>query len=157
MKSSPRIIQEIKDDSESVASRLWSKVDKTDTCWNWVGAIGENGYGHFWLNGRYVSPHRVSYVLTHGSIPDSLTVDHLCRNRRCVNPDHLEAVTIGVNVRRSPLAPPATNSRKTHCPKGHPLVAGNLMVYALEKQGRRSCLTCARIRYKKYDSERRKK
>src|SRR5437870_1891634 len=123
----PSIILEVQRD-QSAAHRLWSKVERTPGCWNWKGAVGQNGYGHFWLNGRYISPHRVAYILEKGQISDNSTIDHLCRNRLCVNPSHLEAVLIRENVLRGE-GPSALNSRKTHCPRGHPLEEWNLVRY----------------------------
>src|SRR5207245_6492477 len=71
-------------------------VDDADKCWPWRGTIQSKGYGH--LNGRLV--HRIVYELVHGPIPAGLTIDHLCRNRRCANPSHLEAVTMKENYDR---------------------------------------------------------
>ena len=77
--------------------RFWSKVDKTSTCWNWVGAKGEQGYGMFWFDGRVRGAHRVSFILHNGSIADGLEVDHQCHNPSCVRPSHLRAVTVKQN------------------------------------------------------------
>lgn len=71
-----------------IAPRLWAKVEKTEGCWNWVGATA-HGYGRIGVNGRTDGAHRVSWVLAYGSIPDGLYVLHRCDNRRCVRPDHL--------------------------------------------------------------------
>lgn len=102
-------------------------------CIEWTGTIDRDGYGQFLPAGgrqaRKTSAHRWSYQHFIGPIRDGLQVDHLCRNRACVNPSHLEAVTPRENVMRSPLAPGAINSRKTHCPKGHPYFGDNLYVF----------------------------
>lgn len=93
---------------------FWFHVEKGEGCWSWRGSVQSEGYGKFRLNGRQVYAHRLSYELHKGPIPDGLTIDHLCRVRRCVNPDHLEAVTHLENVRRGAVA-----NRPT-CPNGHP-------------------------------------
>ena len=107
---------------QPVIPRFWSKVDKSSgraACWPWLASIQQgSGYGRFWLNGRSIPAHRMAYELVVRSIPNGLTIDHLCRRRDCVNPAHLEPVTIGVNTLRSPTAASAVNARKTHCNSG---------------------------------------
>lgn len=85
---------------ENLEGRFWRKVNKTSACWEWTGSLFPNGYGCFRLNGQSVLAHRVSYEFAHEAIPIGLVIDHKCRNKKCVNPDHLEAVTNGENVRR---------------------------------------------------------
>ena len=72
--------------------RFLAMVDKTDSCWNWLGTTTAHGYGQIGANGKVYPAYRVAYELFIGPIPETLAVDHLCRNRACVNPDHLEAV-----------------------------------------------------------------
>jgi len=98
--------------------RFFAKVDKTDTCWNWTAYLNEDGYSKFRLNGKHRFGHRVAYEWFVVPIPDGLTIDHLCRNRKCVNPSHLEVVTHKENVLRG-TAPSAQHAVKTHCPRGH--------------------------------------
>lgn len=102
------------------ADRFWAKVDKTSSCWRWIGAVKSNGYGNFW-DGRYWNAHRWAYEALVGPIPAGLTIDHLCRNRQCVNPDHLEPVTMAVNLERgtSRAAVSAYHAARTHCKRGH--------------------------------------
>jgi HNH endonuclease len=121
--------------------RFWAKVNKTDGCWEWTAHIMPNGYGHLQMrrpDGRWGHQyaHRLAYELLVGPIPEGLTIDHLCRNRRCVRPDHLEAVTLAENVRRG-IDPP----RATHCRRGHPFTPDNTRT---DKRGRRTCITCKR-------------
>lgn len=106
--------------ARSYAVRFWSKVNKNDRsgCWLWLASRDANGYGRFGLGARPRMAHRVAYELTHGPIAAGLTLDHLCRNRACVFPDHLEPVTQGENTLRGD-GPPAINARKTQCPNGH--------------------------------------
>lgn len=126
----------------AVAERFWQKVVKgssVDDCWTWTAAIAGT-YGRFWLDGRFVSAHRWSYEQSRGPIPPGLVLDHLCRNRVCVNPEHLEPVTQRENTLRGSTRP-AANAIKDACPKDHPYAGGNLRV----TNGRRVCRACHRV------------
>lgn len=85
-----------------VWERFWKKVDRRgpDECWPWIGALNDSGYGAIWDGTRLVYAHRLSWMLHGGTIPDKFQVDHLCRNRACVNPAHLDIVTHIDNVYR---------------------------------------------------------
>lgn len=110
-------------------------------CWRWIGAMGNHGYGVY--GKPAILAHRWSYLLHVGVIPPWLTIDHLCRNRWCVHPNHLEPVTRAENVLRGESLP-ARNARKTHCPKGHPYDETN--TYVNPNSGWRMCRTCIRER-----------
>lgn len=132
--------------------RFWSKVQKTDTCWLWSGCILTTGYGQFSVaDGKRVSAHRFSYELLVGPIPDGLDLDHVrargCTNRHCVNPDHLEPVTRGENIRRGQtgLVRGSQQRAKTHCPRGHEYTPENTYI---PPGGGRECVDCRKSRRK---------
>lgn len=119
-----------------------------DGCWHWTGPLFSNGYGAFWSGKRNVRAHRAMYELLIGEIPAGLALDHFCRVRHCVNPAHLEPVTLAENNRRA-----ARNPHATHCPKGHELSPENT---CLERNGRyRRCRTCVREYARAYRAKRR--
>lgn len=126
--------RDVRPEGERFAAR-WSLDGE---CWRWTGARHPAGYGTF---GDHLA-HRRSYELHVGPIPAGLTLDHLCRNRWCVNPAHLEAVPLVENVMRGE-SPPARNARKTHCPQGHPYDEANTY---WTSNGWRICRACNRER-----------
>jgi len=114
----------------------WSErrtIDPISGCWVWTGPVNNNGYGK--AAGTYV--HRLSYAVAHGAIPPDVEIDHLCRNRKCFNPDHLEAVTHQENMMRSPR----TRTR-THCAHGHEYSVHGFWTGG---DGRRRCKECRRL------------
>lgn len=88
--------------TEAVPAAAAKKIDvANDTgCWLWRGEINRNGYGRVWMNGKRFMAHRAVYEALHGPIADGMVLDHLCRNRACCNPDHLEPVTVRENTHR---------------------------------------------------------
>lgn len=126
-----------------VSVRFWSKVDASGDCWLWVAGRTPNGYGKFKIAGQSLGAHRVAWRLLVGPIPDGLAIDHLCKVKRCVNPDHLEPVTPRSNVMRS-SSWAARQAGQTHCKRGHPLSGPNLARWG--KRGHRFCRICHRER-----------
>lgn len=135
--------------------RMMKYVDKTDGCWIWTGRPANTGYGQFGFiagNKRKVrNPHRIIYELYIGEIKGE-TLDHLCRNRLCVNPKHLEPVTIGENVLRGNTIA-SYNKAKTRCKHGHEFTPENTYYFGKNKK-QRQCITC---RNQRKQTHRRKK
>lgn len=144
-------------DDHSVQERIRANVTVNDAgCWIWNRSLGTAGYGQMYYQApgeraRMQSAHRTSYRVFIGPIPEGLELDHLCRVRRCVNPEHLDPVPHQTNVLRSPIAIGAINGAKTHCRAGHPFSAENTRFSMKGKQPMRVCRACSReagARYK---------
>ena len=132
--------------SKPVLERFWSKVQKTDSCWNWIGSQQGNGYGFLHYGTREkrnpIRPHRYSYEIHNGIIPDGLWVLHKCDNRLCVNPDHLFLGDRTDNMRDCATKGRVCTigqSRKTHCVHGHEFTEENTR---RNKHNHRRCKTC---------------
>ena len=133
---------------------LYSTVDERNGCWLWSRATaGQQGYGRIQLPGSVQKlAHVASYEVFVGPVPIGLELDHLCRQRSCIRPDHLEAVTHAENVRRGlagDLRPP-----KTHCNYGHEMAGENLMMRKRREKMGRSCRTCHRAQVAGYRTKR---
>lgn len=118
-------------------ARFWAKVETTGVCWLWTGYTNRGGYGVIYA-GAMVPAHRFAYELLVGPIPDGLVIDHLCRTKACVNPDHLEPVTQGENVRRG-LGAGSQYQPKSDCVNGHPFTDDNTVI---AHNGQQRCLKC---------------
>lgn len=127
------------------AKGFWYYVNKTPTCWLWMGALNQ-GYGVYTSGGKARKAHRVSYQEIVGPIPECLTLDHLCRVRNCVNPDHLEPVSVRINTMRG-FGPSALNEVKTSCRNGHDFDESNTYIRPDGNRGCRQCRTAAGLRY----------
>lgn len=125
-----------------------------NSCWLWLGAKTDRGYGTLRRNGKNHRAHRFSYALYVGPIPEGMEIDHLCRVRHCVNPDHLEAVDHRTNMLRSENFT-GQNARKDACPSGHPYDEAN--TYVVPSTGRRMCRQCLYDRNARYEAEGRTK
>lgn len=132
---------------------LWSHVDVGHPlgCWEWTGPTTGNGYGRIYVLGfRERMAHRAAYALLIGPIPPGMELDHLCRNRRCVNPDHVEPVTPRENCMRG-YSFGRKNADRSHCTHGHLLDEQNTYV---RPNGHRDCRACIRERVRRYQARR---
>ena len=126
---------------KSDKQRFFEKIKHNGLCWEWKGCKLESGYGMFSLNGKLGYAHRASYILFRGLIQTKFVVHHLCKNRSCVNPIHLESITQKDNLLKGDSFQGA-NGRKTHCIHGHKLTPDNCYT----SSGYRDCKTCRKIR-----------
>lgn len=140
-------------DSASL-DRFTAKITvESPGCWIWTASTNPQGYGVFRLGGKAVGAHRAAWALLVGSIPPGLEVDHLCRVRNCVNPDHMELVTQKVNMARGSVyvLMAARFAAITECKHGHPFTPENTGTHT---GGRRYCKTCKKQRLREYEKRR---
>jgi hypothetical protein len=145
--------------SPAAQKRLLASIARSDGCWEWTGCLNSDGYGHMQVAGRVRSTHRLAYELIVGPIPQGLVLDHLCRNRACARPDHLEPVTNEENIRRGIWARAAgigegggtttagrirkaPDFKKSTCSRGHPI---SPKTNYWTPRGVRRCLTCMTV------------
>lgn len=140
-----------------VLTQFWNRVDicQEADCWPWTGNISDQGYGIFnYPVKQRVKAHRLSYELVRGTIPSGVVPDHLCRNRWCVNPYHLELVPIKENVLRG-VGITAKNKVKTHCKNGHEFTPENTLVFRQAQYNGtgRECRTCNLAKQKRWKAK----
>lgn len=136
----------------SSAERFWARVDKSGDCWIWTGTAAGAGYGHFYVGGGRKNrirtyAHRWSYEQTKGPIPAGLEIDHRCRVRRCVNPDHLEPATHAENQRRTAGNKHGPYDVGASCRQGHERTTENT---GINGAGYRFCRPCRRATSARY-------
>lgn len=140
--SDPMIVKKSKGKAKPLIDRFLEKVELTATCWLWKASTKARGYGRLLFDGKGLPAHRAAYLLFVGPPPDDLVADHLCRNRACVNPWHIEFVSPRTNCIRG-ISSPAMNARKTHCKNGHPFDENNTNA---RSPNVRRCRACNRDR-----------
>lgn len=129
------------------------REDAETGCWNWVHRLDDEGYAQTQFMGVNMKAHRAVYILFRGAIPAE-TLDHLCRNRACVNPEHLDPVSMRENTLRGDTAA-ARNAAKTHCPQGHEYSPENTYI-TLTPHGGRRCRICTREHIARSKAKRRR-
>jgi len=140
------------------SERLLSKITIVKSgCWEFLGYRTRDGYGQISVNGKPVLAHRFSWEYHNSKkIPEGLVIDHLCRNPSCVNPKHLECVTMLVNTERGVLYQTLTTNakNKTFCKRGHDLFGSNLKI---DHRGDRMCKTCQAMKGKEWKENNRER
>lgn len=155
-------------------ARFWALLEKReDGCWAWTANLNNKGYGRITVGGKSILAHRFAYISLVGAIPEGLELDHLCRNPRCVNPEHLEAVTHRENLLRgvgtlinigrrghgskthcSKTHGSKTHGSKTHCKHGHPFNEENTYVWMRDGHAERACRACRIVNHAKSELRR---
>ncbi len=139
-----------KDISNSYQNSFWRKVNQSGRCWIWLGTVLPSGYGRFMVKGvGYLMAHRVSFTLCKHPILPTLALHHICRNRQCVNPDHMEPMTLSENTHRG-RSVSVVNGKKTHCLNGHKFTKETTRLKR-KRNGliSRECRVCDRARHRR--------
>lgn len=127
--------------NKTLFDRFGEKIERNESgCWLWMAGV-HLGYALFSFGGKTIFGHRFAYEAFRCEIPKGLQIDHLCRNRRCVNPFHMQAVTQRENILRG-IGLPAENAKKTHCLRGHPFNESNTFLKRSRGRVQRICRTC---------------
>ena len=137
---------------QDVEDRFWQSIIVVENCWEWAKKVSkQNGYAHMKVDGRDRLAHRWAYEHFRGPIPDGMQIDHLCRNRSCVNPEHMEVVSPYTNTARG-FSPSVVTKQIGFCKRGHEMVGDNI---GKRKDGRRWCKACVEWNHEKNRDHRR--
>lgn len=135
----------------TIEKALWDRITVTGFCWLYDGWLDKHGYGYTRFDGKTQRAHKLAYQELVGPVPEGKILDHLCRIRNCVNPDHLEPVTHKVNLMRG-FTPARKNAEKTHCINGHEFSEANTYFDGIQ----RYCRACASDKQKRLNSPERR-
>ena len=131
-----------------IEERIMKKVIVTDGCWGWTGHKDASGAGRICFEGKNKVAYRFYYQMKVGPVKEGLFLDHICRNRECIRPDHLRQVTPHFNAVMNSTSRSALNAVKTHCSRGHEFNEENTTIYLYRGNKRRICRPCTRINAK---------
>lgn len=131
---------------QQTITAFWCRVEKTDTCWLWTGGRTKDGYANFRFDSKDSYGHAFAFLLHTGHpVPEGLVIDHLCRVRHCVRPDHLRAVTQMENVN-------AGLTKHKYCKRGHPLADPNYYYWKANGVTKKRCKACIPIQMADYNA-----